>query len=284
MKKIMILIRMYFGILSKISPVVASGQAFKLFQRPRRIPFKEKEKKFYEPANSLTLESSIGPVHCYHKGDPKNETILLVHGWESNAGSMSDIGDRLVEQEYFVVSFDLPAHGLSKRKYINLLIARIAMMAVITHFASEQRISIISHSFGSIITAFAISQENIPLKNLIYLTIPDKVLSIFYDFKKLINLGDTAHEELIKKVEILLKAPLETINAVDMTRSIDFKKLLIIHDRYDKILPFEYSLNIHEQIPNSELIEMEKIGHYRMLWNEDVISILGNQLNSLREN
>ena len=40
------IIRVYFKIMSKLNPGLAAKQAFTLFQKPRNIPFKNREKSF----------------------------------------------------------------------------------------------------------------------------------------------------------------------------------------------------------------------------------------------
>jgi pimeloyl-ACP methyl ester carboxylesterase len=58
---------------------------------------------------------------------------------------------------------------------------------------------------------------------------------------------------------------------------INIKKLTLIHDRKDKIVPIISSVDIknNAQMP-SELIDLERLGHYRMLWNDEVFThVLG---------
>ncbi|MBL4624000.1 MAG: alpha/beta hydrolase [Flavobacteriales bacterium] len=265
------LIGVYFTIMSKINSNLAAEQAFKLFQKPRKIPFKKREQKFFDTANRFTVDSGMGEIMCYDIGKPDGEIVFLVHGWDSNAGSMSGIGTALAGQGYYVVSFDLPAHGMSKEKYANLLTSKIAMKAVVNRVKTDKPISVVSHSFGSFVTAIALSEMNVVVKNLIYLTTPDKAPTIFEYYRDLIKLGDKPYQLMVKKAEELLNAPLESMNVLEKTSLITFEKLTLIHDKHDKILPYENSLNLNLKISNSELISFEKVGHYRMLWNEQVI-------------
>jgi pimeloyl-ACP methyl ester carboxylesterase len=48
--------------------------------------------------------------------------------------------------------------------------------------------------------------------------------------------------------------------------------LLLIHDEYDKIIPFKNSEEIKKMnMENTQLIKYSKIGHYKMLWNDKVV-------------
>ena len=52
----------------------------------------------------------------------KGKTILLSHGWESNASRWSYILDELITQGYDVIALDGPAHGRSGGKLFNALL------------------------------------------------------------------------------------------------------------------------------------------------------------------
>jgi len=45
----------------------------------------------------------------------------------------------------------------------------------------------------------------------------------------------------------------------------------LIHDENDRILPYINSKTILDNTSNSSLITLEKVGHYTMLWSDEVI-------------
>jgi len=47
--------------------------------------------------------------------------VILVHGWDSNAGSMSKIAEALVKKNKRVIAFNLPGHAFSKSSSTNLI-------------------------------------------------------------------------------------------------------------------------------------------------------------------
>lgn len=265
------IIRVYFKIMSKLNPGLAAKQAFTLFQIPRKIPFKNREQKFYNTSGTFTAPSELGDIICYENGDPAGEVVFLVHGWGSNAGSMAGIGNALSKEGFYVISFDLPAHGKSKEKYANLLNCRMAMQAVLRRVQTSRPISIIAHSFGSAVSAFALCETNYVVKNLMYLTCPNQLKTIFRDYKKMIGLGDKSYQLVIRHAEKLLAETIEDITVAEKTGLINYEKLTLIHDEHDKILPFSNSVAIAQMLPDTELVAFEYVGHYRMLWNQEVI-------------
>ena len=68
------------------------------------------------------------------------------------------------------------------------------------------------------------------------------------------------------------------MNIEDMSENIQYNRLLLIHDKVDKVLPYKNSIAVQEKWNNSELLTIEKIGHYKMLWNEHVINSIVNFL------
>jgi len=95
--------------------------------------------------------------------------------------------------------------------------------------------------------------------------------TIFKDFQKFIGYNDIIHQEVCDWVKNTIDGDLDSLVLADNLKTIDYNDLLIIHDKFDKILPYQSAIEIKEAIPNATLIPFEKIGHYRMLWNDDVV-------------
>ena len=65
---------------------------------------------------------------------------------------------------------------------------------------------------------------------------------------------------------------IKDFNIDEKLKSFTFSKLLLIHDENDKIIPFKNSESIVQKNPNkTELKKFKNIGHYKMLWNNDVV-------------
>ena len=118
------LIQLYFKTFSRFAPELVGKQAFNLFQKTREKSIRPNENRFYNMSRHFKVSHHIEEIDCYEMGSPDNPMVLLVHGWDSNAGSMGGIAFELVEQGYFVVAFNLPAHGFSKLKKANIKICR----------------------------------------------------------------------------------------------------------------------------------------------------------------
>ena len=273
-------IRGYIGFLSVVSPAVAAKKAFELFQKVRIKSIRNREKDFFDQSDLFIVPFAKEDLNCYRLGDPDGDLVILVHGWESNAGSMSQIAFSLAEKGKHVVAFDLPGHAAYNRDSTNLLECRMAMRAVIEHINPSSPFSVVSHSFGSAVTAFTISEMDYAVNQLIFLTGPNKVENIFREFQQMINLGNRAYDKMVDITEKILGESIKNVSIQYNLNRAKFDRLTLIHDRNDKILPYQNSAEIHEAVQHSELIPFENIGHYRMLWNKEVITKVTNLLGS----
>jgi len=96
-------------------------------------------------------------------------------------------------------------------------------------------------------------------------------MDIFDDFKDLIGLGDGAFKFMCTMTNDVLGERIQELNMADKLKDVDVNRLKIIHDKNDKVIPFKNAVNLVESNKEFHLSTYENIGHYRMLWNEDVI-------------
>ncbi len=266
------LIPFYFKTLSVLAPELAGKQAFSLFQHTRKNTIRSKEKKFYNLSRHFTVASKKEQIDCYELGNRQGRLVLLVHGWDSNAGSMAAIAFELAEKGYHVVAFNLPAHGYSRLKKANLKICREYFLAVVSHLYTGESFSIVAHSFGSAVTTFSLADSPYKIDKLVFLTSPNQLRQVFDDFKTMIHLTDKAYQTTVKLAEKLLEQEIDKVSVEDMSDKIEYKQALFIHDKLDRIIPFSNSVAIANKWQNTSLLPLERIGHYRMLWNEYVVN------------
>ncbi|MTI29452.1 alpha/beta hydrolase, partial [Xanthovirga aplysinae] len=204
MKLYLFLLRSYYTILSILWPSLAAKRAFFLFQKPQKKAFRKNELGFYQKAKHFKVSFHLEDIDCYELGNSEGELVFLVHGWESNAGSLSAIGFDLVKEGYRVIALNLPGHGYSKLKHTNLIICKEALLKVINEISPKDPFSVVAHSFGSAVSTFALSESNYKIRNLILLTTPNQIERIFLEFKNIIHLGDSAYQKLLDKVHHVL--------------------------------------------------------------------------------
>ena len=266
------ILRYYFSVLSTIFPKYASLKAFKLFQKVKNKSIRDREKDFYKKAKHFKVSLNGADILCYDLSPENKKLVFLLHGWESNAGSLSKIAFSLSKNNYRVISFDLPGHANYKSNYTNIYECKEAFKLVLKFINPKEPFNVIAHSFGSAVTTYALSKEKYIIDHMIFLTSPNYMLDIFKDFKNLIKLSDTSFSLLLNMAQKVLNREIKDLNIEEEINSISFSKLLLIHDQYDKIIPFKNSQNIAlKNQTRTKLIKHQNIGHYKMLWNDNVI-------------
>ena len=266
------IIRQYHKTLSVVSPNLAAKSAFSLFTKVRLKKLRHREKPFYEHAKDTKIVFEDEVIHSYEFGNPEHDIVILLHGWDSNSGSMYRFVEPLLAKNKYVLSFNMPAHAFHKSSKTNIFRAKETFKKFMLTLPENRKISIISHSFGSGVVGYGLSELDIKIDTLAYLTTPDNINDIFLDFKNMIGLNEKAFHILSKKASEIIQEDLEEFTISNKLKKAHFNHLHLFHDTNDKVLPYKNSVQISNAIENSTLHTLNKMGHYKMLWNEDLVN------------
>ena len=272
------IIRLFFSILSFLSPKQASRLAMMLFQRPRIKKTRPRELDLYNTFDERRISYEPEDLYVYEKGPSDAHRILLVHGWESGPGSLYAIAIALVNKGFRVLVMGLPAHGKSRLRKTNMISASHSIRHLMEQERLEKNFSIITHSFGSGATVLALRNTDRRPDHLIFLTSPDRMCAIFSDFGRQIHIGKKAYDLLIRRTEQFTPVKMKDFNISEFIGQINFGRLLLMHDREDKVLPWDNAEAIHAKNPETQLIALQNKGHYRMLWDQEVIDHITYEL------
>ena len=278
MSLVLKLVKFQFQVLSVIAPTIAAKKALKIFQEPHFQKTREREKDFLNNANIIRVKHDPEDIIIYEMGDKTGKPVLMVHGWDSNPGSLSGIAEQLKNNGFHIYSLNVPAHGISKQKVTNMLDVSLIIVEILKQLEKYNSISIVTHSFGSGAVTFALEMNQKEVDNLVFVTSPDKLIDIFSDFANIIGLNEKAYKMMIQLTENRFDKRFEDMEISKALSKVKFDKLLLVHDKEDKILPFENIKRINRKNPKSEIFATEAKGHYRILWDEEVISKIVNFL------
>lgn len=268
----LLLLKTYFGWTSLINSEKAANKSFRLFQKVRKKNIRRREEDFFASSRKFQVWTVKENIDCFEIGNPNGEVVILIHGWDSNAGSMSKIALALAEQNKRVIAFNLPGHAFSKSSSTNLIECKDAFLALVDFLNLKNPFSIVAHSFGSAVSTYALAKSNHKIDKIILLTNPNKIEEIFKQFKNGIGLGNRAYKKLLAISTNKLGESLNKLTVQENLKKIQYNSLLLMHDKFDKVLPYKHSNEINNEIENAQLISLENIGHYKMLWNDEVIN------------
>ncbi len=137
--------------------------------------------------------------------------------------------------------------------------------------------AIIGHSFGTGTILLGMDQFDIKSPKVVLIGAYSRVSFIIDLFSSLFNLNQSTQNEMkqagSKKFadKYGIKWDWESIAPVNTIKSYQ-GELLFIHDETDHEVPIEEAAEIHESMPNAEILITSGFGHRRVLRNKDVVA------------
>ena len=205
-------------------------------------------------------------TYCWKGGHQK---ILLIHGWEGQAGNFSDLIELLIKEIYTVYAFDGPSHGFSSRGRTSLFEFTELVGELIREFEVKK---LVSHSFGGVATTYSLyTNPDLEIEKYVLITTPDRFSERISDVARDTGVNDNVVKKLTRKLEDELQVNVNDLNVSTFVKTLKVENALIIHDRDDKVIPIERALNVHNNWNNSEFVEVTGTGHFRILRTEGVL-------------
>lgn len=263
-------------LLSLILPNTFTRVAFNHISNPQVHKLREHEIHVLNKASQSKIEFKNFDIQTYHwKGTGKK--VLLIHGWEGQAGNFADLIEKLIEQDFDVHAFDAPSHGLSSKGKTSLF--------DFTELTAERILSLnvktlVSHSFGGVATTYALLQNpGINIDKYALLTTPDKFTERIEDVSNKVGISQKVRRKLTERIELETGHKIDTLNVSDFVKELHIKEVLILHDIDDKIIPIEQSKHVNKNWGAAKLEEITGTGHFRILRTESVINRVISFLN-----
>jgi pimeloyl-ACP methyl ester carboxylesterase len=242
---------------SLISAKYASKKAINLFASPRKGRYTDQQKAIISSANFEELSYENVTIATYHWVG-KNKTVLLVHGWESNTSRWDYLLEDLKAQDYNIIALDAPAHGKSDGKQFNAILYSEFINVVAKKFQPEV---LMGHSVGGMASVFCMHNHKLPsIKKLVLLGAPAHFTGVFDRYKMMMGYNSRISNGLDRLVLERFEKPVAYFSAADFTKTMDTKGL-IIHDKKDRIIPYEDAKLFANRYENSELITTTGLGH-----------------------
>lgn len=242
---------------SYISSNFAANKALKLFATPRKGSYINSQEAVIDSAVVERLAFENLEITTY-RWSGRNKTILLAHGWESNAARWEYILEDLKAQDYNIIALDAPAHGNSGSNQFNAILYSEFINVVAKKFEPEV---LIGHSVGGMASIFCLHNYDLPsVKKLISLGAPAHFTGVFSRYKEMMGYNKRVSDGLEKIVVERFGKSTDYFSASNFTK--DFKaEGLIIHDKKDKIIPYNDALLFEKSYTNGKLLTTKGFGH-----------------------
>ncbi|REG97861.1 alpha/beta hydrolase [Flavobacterium aquicola] len=249
--------------------------ASKLFVTPikHKIPKREIEMDEKSLQQMITVQAINRKVNVYEYG--KNDTgkkVLLVHGWSGRGTQLYKIADELIKIGYITVSFDAPAHGKSPGNSTIMVDFIASIIEIEKQFGPFE--AVIGHSLGGMSVMNAIKQ-GLKADKAIVIGSGDIVQDITDDFIAKLGLKPVISKLLCERFEQKYGGKMNDYSAYKAAET-TLIPTLVVHDKNDPEVPVKAGINIHQHLKNGELMLTEKLGHRKILADQQVIEKIIN--------
>ena len=255
-------------IASSLFPTYFTKKAFWFLVNPQVRKLRDHELEVLEQARQEDFPFQDYTIKTYSWNDG-HEPILLVHGWEGQAGNFADLIDVLVAEGFTVHSFDGPSHGFSSSGSASIMEFTELAGVMIRRLKVRK---LVSHSFGGVATTYALYENrDLEIDKYALLTTPDRFSQRVDQLSAQVGISQKVKHRLVEKLEKEFNLNAADLNVSDWVKEIKVKSACIWHDRADKVIPIFQSETVNKAWPVSELRVVEGTGHFRILRTRKVI-------------
>lgn len=247
----------YLNILAFFSQKRAAEKAFILFCSPRNGTVKPEQKDFLENAKKDRIKVEGIELQTYQWQGSK-DTILLLHGWESNTFRWQNLISFLQRENYNIIAFDAPAHGYSTGKIFNVPLYTDCTQAIVNKHHPK---ILIGHSLGGMNALY--NQQKYPNKEvgkIVTIGAPAKLKDIMSHYQNMLKFNARVLSGLDHHFKTHLGFSFHEFSTYKFNGH-QAKKGLLIHDELDTIAPFSASESVHSTWKNSTLFKTSGFGH-----------------------
>jgi pimeloyl-ACP methyl ester carboxylesterase len=276
-------IRGLFGAAEHVAPALAGRAAFNLFCRtPGRRSLTAGERRAIEQARMFMQEarhhylrtrSGCVMVHEFRPARKAIGTVLVIHGWRSRTEYMRSMIEGFRGAGFRVISLDLPGHGHSSGRRLNMVTAVDAAQTAGEWFGPFA--AVVGHSFGGAVAVNA-AVGSVPgiaplaAERLVLIAAPNAMSDVFEGFGRSVNLGRRTYSSMAGQVRRISGRALADFNGSRQLASVPVPAL-VIHAPDDREVPAGDAKMLAAAGDHVRLHWVEGLGHRRILSDPAVV-------------
>ncbi|KXJ59803.1 MAG: hypothetical protein AXW14_14660 [Alteromonas sp. Nap_26] len=263
----------YFWFISRILPNYAAKRALKLMFTVDKT--KAQSKKIPK-ADIVTRLPDGSHLHVW-KGE-SDKSVLLIHGWNGSFDHFQTLFPLLRDRSITIYGVAPLGYGKSNEMMSNPKLFINAIKHACKLIPRPVNAAV-GHSMGAGALAIAASEielnpqtdmkaKDIIANKLVLISSPASFLEVIERFANALRLSTKATMLFTNKVEELVGKH-EEVEVVNKVKSSTIPSL-VIHDRYDKQIPFKDAQRLVNTSKIATLYQTEQLGHTRILFNSTV--------------
>ncbi len=262
----------YLNSYAFILPKKAAEKAFSIFSKVRKGKVLSHQETYMNAAKDRILHIADHKIQTYCWPGEK-ETVVLIHGWESNAWRWHKLIEKLQAADFNIIAFDAPAHGYSSGTHLQVHLYAQVLQVVLETYAPKH---LVGHSMGGMTALYNeyLHPSSFVIK-IVTVGSPSEYHEIMTHFKKLLNLNNRMANALRAYIFKRFGFSDKDISSSKFVQT-NSKEGLLFHDRFDNITPYRASEQVHAAWKGSRLITTEGLGHslHQDEVNEQIVAFL----------
>lgn len=248
----------YINFLSFISPKTGGNKAMQIFCTPRSGRLRPKDEEVLSSFTREQLEYDGLSIQCYVHGTGKR-TVMLLHGWESNAARWKRLFDILLKDESLrIVAIDAPAHGLSGGKMFNSPLYARFIQTACTHYRPQ---ALIGHSIGAASIVYALTHYEMHLpEKLVLMGSPSDFTDIAKVYADILKLSNRSEKAMLDRFREVFNMEPEYYSIGNFVKQLEVPGM-VVHDTEDLVSPFSNGEKIAGNWKGAVLVPVTGSGH-----------------------
>ena len=262
----------WLNLVAVVHPQKAAKIGFDIFCTIRKGRVKPEQKEFLDAAK-FTVEEVMDQKIQIYKWPGNRETVLLLHGWESNTYRWRNLIKKLREKDIAILAFDAPAHGYSTGEMLHVPLYAHSLRHVLNKFMPKK---VVAHSMGGMTVLYDhfINPES-SIEKIVTVGSPCDFVNFMHHYQNLLKFNNKVWKAMDKRLKIWFDFHFDEFSSARFVSN-NTKKGLLFHDKLDKQVAYTESVKVHESWKGSQLVLTEGLGHsmHQEEVNDQIIDFL----------
>lgn len=251
-------------------PATAAQVAADLFCIVNRSHPGGREQAVLREAETLTLETRRGKPIIVHQWGADGPLVVMMHGWEMQAGRWSAFVGPLIDAGYRVAAIDAVAHGQSPGERAAMVDFMESIEATVNRLGAPH--ALVGHSLGAAAVYYGMATLGIPATRAVLMSTFDRVVYIMEVWVDAMGLPREMLDLIYAHFEKTYGVWSPGYVADTAVPKLAHIPALIIHDRDDEVIPYALGERVARLWTNARFMTTERLRHFMPLRSPEVVN------------
>jgi hypothetical protein len=252
------------------APNATKNIMLKRFFKPKSYALTPFEQQFLEKGTQFHIHVHDKDIRCWKWGHGPG--ILFVHGWNGRGANFAYFFKSFIDAGYSVITYDGPAHGESEGQVTNYFELSDTVRSFLNSSQAFNIQGIIAYSIGASAVINCMSKDK-PSVDVVLIAPALKLRELTFNLFNHHGIPEFIYQSLIADMERRYGYNLNQDNPDVLAKTIS-SKMLIVHDKDDRTIPYTDSKTLSDKTDNFYLHTTEGLGHKRILRDNTVIDVI----------